>query len=263
MIEENFLNTFTYSLLFMIDILRYRSLDIIYGITKANRAKFTPLGFTISKTEGVSDTEVRMCRKALAVELGFLPENSFWQNQVHGTESKILPDESTTERKTDAMITLERGVLLCASVADCCGIVLYSNSDEAVAVVHSGWRGTQKNIVENVVIRLNKEYNVLPQSLSAWLSPCASGESYVVRSDVKEYFPSYCREVGEDQYLFDNTRAIRDQLLNCGILNESISYSKECTIANYEYHSHRRDGSHAGRMGVFVGMFLKPSSNLS
>lgn len=243
----------------MIDLSSYSNGKVIYGITKANRGKFTPLGFTISKTDGVSDTEIQMCRNALSHELGFTPEQTCFQKQVHGNTVLIVPDERDYHHSTeqsDGMITNQANTLLCVSLADCCGVLFWDVDGQIISAVHSGWRGTYNNISIHAMDKIKRAYNIHPSQLKVWLSPCASGEHYLVREDVRQYFPTFCTYVGNEQFLFDNQRAIISQLLAHGIPKHNIKRSTNCTIADTDYHSFRRDSEYSGRMAAFIG--LKP-----
>ncbi|MBL7999971.1 MAG: polyphenol oxidase family protein, partial [Candidatus Kapabacteria bacterium] len=173
----------------------------------------------------------------------------------HGVALKeIRADEkhpmNHTETPTDGLYTFDTNRLLCVSVADCCGVVLWN--DDVMCAVHSGWKGTQQNIV-SAMIDVVESRGISPRMLNVWLSPCATKRSYIVRSDVANYFPNHVQQVGDDQFLFDNHGAIREQVLERGVDSASITVCDECTMESYEYHSHRRDRDNAGRMAVFIG----------
>lgn len=238
----------------MIDCTSWTIGNIVYGVTKANAGKFTPLGFSISPTDGISDTEVLMCRNALSAELGFEKARTHWQRQVHGKALQHIPDNADNTAQTDGMICNEAGRLLCVSIADCCAVLLWNEEQTMIAALHSGWRGTQQNIVADGIRLIVEKYHLPATELRAWLSPCASGEKYEVRSDVQQYFPTYCRDIGEGRYLFDNKRAIAEQLMAEGVAKENIRISPICTITDTDYHSYRRDGVHSGRMAAFIGI---------
>ncbi|MFM2132956.1 MAG: hypothetical protein RL156_237 [Bacteroidota bacterium] len=177
------------------------------------------------------------------------------RKQVHGIDIAVVDEHSSVyDGVADALITTHKDVLLAVTVADCCGIVLWHERVPLCACIHSGWRGTEQNIVAHVLTRMSALVSDEPSHFHAWLSPCASGRSYVVRRDVQQLFPAFCVEVSDGVYLFDNSAAIKAQLTECGLLPERIQVSQTCTIEDHRYHSFRRDGNSSGRNAVFVGM---------
>ncbi|MFM8180103.1 MAG: polyphenol oxidase family protein [Candidatus Kapaibacterium sp.] len=175
------------------------------------------------------------------------------RHQVHGCVCEQVDGMSPTEEGVaDALFTTSTGVLIAVTVADCCGVVLWSRTSPLVACIHSGWRGTRDGIVNTSIDRIRTDTDTPTGALHAWLSPCASGRSYLVRGDVREVFPDYCRQVGEDQFLFDNRAAIRDQLVRAGVPPGNVTVSDTCTMEDPLYHSYRRDGENSGRNAVFA-----------
>lgn len=180
-------------------------------------------------------------------------EAVFCRTQVHGIACEWVDAHSSPDHGVaDALVMTTPRRLIAVTVADCCGVVVWSHRNSFVACIHSGWRGTQQNIVGVVVKQIVDRLGVPTADMHAWLSPCASGRSYRVRSDVQKVFPAYCVQTGEDQFLFDNSAAIRDQLLTLGLPFDNISVSDECTIEDQSYHSYRRDGVQSGRNAVFA-----------
>lgn len=236
----------------MIACEKYTFENIEYGITtRENGADFTlrHLGDSFEKPSMPRSESWRELIKTL----GFA--RVAMRKQVHGSDIEWIGAEASYNGNVaDALITDTPGVLLAVTVADCCGVVLWSEQKPVVACIHSGWRGTQVNIVAKVVHELNEKGAVPPLTLHAWLSPCASGRSYVVRNDVRALFPKFCTQIGEDQFLFDNSAAIREQLIQAGVSGNNVETSPQCTIESDRYHSFRRDGIHSGRNAVFVGI---------
>lgn len=204
-----------------------------------------------SSTSAVS--EEMQSWNELGAELGFT--EVVRRRQVHGTDIAVVDAESSgTVGVADALITMQKDVLLAVTVADCCGIVLWHEHVPLCACIHSGWRGTEQNIVARVIERMSTLVSDEPSHLHAWLSPCASGRSYIVRRDVQQLFQAFCVEVSDGAFLFDNSAAITAQLTECGLRPERIQVSQTCTIEDRRYHSFRRDGNSSGRNAVFVGM---------
>lgn len=242
---------------------------IISGITKRNLNAFPSNGFSISPAGVFNEEEASNGRKYLAEILNkkyTSVKKVIFQKQVHGDKIEIVDSNSIEglgqEREVrDGMICFEKGIILCVSLADCAGILIYDRKKEAVAAIHSGWKGTSLNIAGKG-IELLKKYGSNPNDMQVWISPSASGEKYEVGYDVAKYFidsdciiplnPSLVN--GEKKYLFDNKLMIKNQIKSAGVKEENIVVSEVCTIKDAEYHSYRRDKNMSGRMGAFIGM---------
>lgn len=223
------------------------------GVTQTNRDLFPAPGLTFSATNGVSATLVTESRSALALAIGVSPQQLQFMRQVHGC-TVVRIDDPTLVPEADAVITNVAGIVLCATIADCCAVLLYDEHRQAVAAVHSGWRGTHADVVGSTIRAMAEAFGTEPRHLSAFLSPCASGERYEVGDDVAALFPEHVRRLDNGKHLFDNQSAIRAQLERAGVAASQILWDPSCTIADPRYHSHRRDGGEAGRGVGFIGI---------
>lgn len=236
---------------------------VIAGVTERNTHLFPETGLSLLKAQILSADDVEAHRRHLAESIGVEREALKFQKQVHATTVRTLSQENherhTTEPfdESDGMITQTQGFVLCVGIADCAAVLLYDPEHRAIAALHSGWKGTHGNIVQGGIAEMHKRFGTEASSLLAYISPCASGERYVVREDVAQYFTAPAlQRLNDEEYLFDNRLRIREQLLECGVEPERVEVSAGCTITDERYHSHRRDGAKAGRMVAFIGMKL-------
>lgn len=228
---------------------------IISGVTKRNIGAFPEKGgISLSPGKILLKEELAEHRLIFAESLGITTENLKFQNQVHGDIVRIITPESVAA-PSDGMITSFKGLVLCVIIADCAAVLMYDPKNSVVAGLHSGWRGTQANITQKGIELLKTNFKSKPEDLLVFISPCASGESYIVREDVAQHFPRTSRKINDDEFLFDNRAEIQLQLADCGVLKENIEVSPGCTIGEEnDYHSFRRDGERSGRMAAFIGM---------
>lgn len=217
-------------------------------------ASNTPYGFNVSLAVGDDEASVRANRAWLAERLGFRAEGLASQRQVHGCTVRrvgegYLPDES------DALITDEPGWLLAISIADCAPVLIHDPVNNVVAGVHSGWRGTERNIAGATIARLQEEHRSSPSDLHLYVGAAASQCCYEVGEDVASAFDAaYSRPLGGGKYLFDNKGAVLDQILRMGIPPAQIELDPRCTICDGALHSYRRDGARSGRMFAVIGL---------
>jgi len=226
---------------------------IISGVTLKNQHLFPKTGLTFTPSPLCTKYEVANYKKMLAVEIGVDYNKLKFQHQIHSDIIRII-DQNSDESDSDGMITNEQGLILCVKIADCAAILVYDPTNQAIAAIHSGWRGTKQNIVAKAISKMSEQYGSRPEDIKVYLSPCSSGKKYEVGEEVAELFPRSIEPIGERKYLYDNLNEILLQLGECGILTENIETSGICTIENKEFHSYRRDRARSGRMCAYIGM---------
>lgn len=185
--------------------------------------------------------------------------------QTHTDTIATITSENFTETfyDTDALITNEKRLLLVAKTADCVPILLFDPVMKAIAAVHSGWRGTAKNIVGKTISKMALEYGSLPENLMAAIGPCIGQHNYEVGPEEAEAFYNLLPQAKKFIVSIDGQKsklnlkeANRQLLLNAGLLTENIDVSEQCTFDNpNHFFSARRDGAKTGRM--INGIVLK------
>lgn len=176
--------------------------------------------------------------------------------QVHGR--KVLWHESrdgwTILEGADGHATRAEGLLLAVSVADCIPIYLLDPTRRAVALLHSGWRGTAAGIlaagIDALVSRAGSRVGDL--LLHAGVGICAS--CYEVSADVA----SACGRPAPDgaKVQLDLRAVIVEQARAAGI--GSVSVSPRCSAHESEFMSHRGSGGKDGRMVALLGVPTPP-----
>jgi polyphenol oxidase len=213
-----------------------------------------PYGFNMSVSVGDDESIVLANRARLAQRLGFEADRMAMQRQVHG-DVIVDVDDGYSPCESDAMMTDREGWLLAVSIADCVPVLLYDESRRAVAAVHSGWRGTLRNITGATVARMRERYGSEPGGLRAYVGAAAGQCCYEVGEDVAGSFDErYSRSIGGGKYLFDNKGRVLDQLLESGVESGLVELDIRCTICSPAHHSYRRDGARSGRMVAVIGM---------
>jgi len=230
-----------------------------------------PPGLTLSSCGGkLSREEVAARRGALAKALQLPLSRLRFLRQVHGTsviqvatpgrdQNGWAEADGGLDPEGDAMVTNAPNVVLCVLMADCAGVLLYDPVQQAVGAAHSGWRGTQANVVRHTLHKMQECYGTDPTKVHAWISPCASGKAYEVGEEVATLFgmePGVVtpRADGEEKFWLDIPLKLRRQLEMAGLQPQNIWSSPRCTITGTNFHSHRRDGESAGRGAAFIAL---------
>jgi copper oxidase (laccase) domain-containing protein len=79
-------------------------------------------------------------------------------------------------------------VLLCPT-GDCPIVTLEAENQKLIAVIHSGWRGTELRIVPKTIRLIQQETGIGPEKISVGIFPGICSQCYEVGEDVAEKFP--------------------------------------------------------------------------
>lgn len=199
--------------------------------------------------------------QALAATLGIRPEDMMMLNQTHTDGVRVITREDAGEMVVrpltiggfDGMVTDEPGILLCTLEADCVPVYLLDPVKKAAGMVHSGWRGTAKQIAANAVRQMEMHFGSDPAELLAAFGPCICADCYEVGAELRAEFSEkftpaeidsfFTNPHGEhgEKYQLDLRKAISIALTGCGILPEHIFDTGRCTKEDPELCSWRRD----------------------
>jgi len=117
------------------------------------------------------------------------PGVHWWRpEQVHGSELVVVPgpkqvigaDGMAMVPGVDGVLTAQPGQVLGVYVADCGPVWLADRATGAVALVHSGRKGTEEGIVPKAIERMGQEFGTRPMDVIAVLGPCIRPPNYEV-----------------------------------------------------------------------------------
>ena len=152
----------------------------------------------------------------------------------------------------DGAITNEKGIMLLTIQSDCTPVFILDKKNEAIAMIHSGWRGTVQNITNKAISLMEEKYGTKKSDLLIYFGPSICGNCYEVGEELIDEFKKILNNDGlksvfvkiddkKDKYYLDVTEAIRLTLINNSILDTQISRSKFCTFHSNIFNSWRRD----------------------
>lgn len=191
--------------------------------------------------------------------------------QVHGVSTFVAREEeagrgffeaSTAIPATDSLLTDRPGLALMCLFADCVPVAIADPVCQAVAVVHSGWRGTSLGIVGRAVGTMETEFGSRPSELIAAIGPAIRSCCYSVGDDVistlSPPLEGIASRTKNGKWSLDLVEANRRRLIDAGLREENVFSLGLCTSCDPElFFSHRRDGGRTGRMAAVV--CIKPS----
>lgn len=204
--------------------------------------------FGTQSDEPVSEVMARW--SALRVSLGGASVRLATATQVHG--GNVVRHRSGWEgwlrgNAADGHLSAERGTAMAVSVADCVPVFI-AHASGALAVLHSGWRGTVARITE-VAVEQFRSLGLRPQDLRLHCGPAICGRCYEVSAEVFAQLTG--RDPGKPSAV-DLRAIIAEHARALGV--RAITISASCTRCdNDRFFSHR-----AGDAGRQVGVALAP-----
>ncbi|TSA29385.1 MAG: peptidoglycan editing factor PgeF [Ignavibacteriales bacterium] len=228
--------------------------EIIFGLsTKIGLDRTEPFYFNMSLTVGDDREIVRANREAFYNELGLTTEQIAIQKQIHSDIITIVGEPGLVG-ESDAMITTQKGIGLAISTADCTPIFIYDRNNQIIAAVHSGWRGTEKQILRKTILILLEQFNCSPNDLLVYIGPSICQKNYEVGDEVAKHFHrTYIKKIDHKLFL-DLLGVNKDVLLDLGIHKSSIEISSLCSYEEKYLQSYRRDGKRSGRALGLIAM---------
>jgi purine-nucleoside/S-methyl-5'-thioadenosine phosphorylase / adenosine deaminase len=246
---------------------------------RKNRQEFlAALGagkFQLAEVHQIHSTLVYRVRRGESGRLQYLPCGY------------ALPETPQPLPEGDALITDEPGILLCVRSADCVPILLMDPERRAVAAVHAGWKGMLGGIAEKTVGEMRRLFDSRPAAMMAAIGPSVRACCYEVsedlaaafsgafaagdrlvrkppkgRSGTDPYPPAFLSPAppghgpdGAPRPHLDLVAAAEYQLRRAGLLPSHIDVADFCTTCRTDlFFSHRKEGSHTGRMMAVVGI---------
>lgn len=229
--------------------------DIISGVSsKIGAGRKKTFFFNLSFNVGDDEQIVKENRYLFFDALNLSEQESAFQNQIH-SELITYVDSPGNCGQSDAMITDRRGLALAVSIADCTPILIYDKSKKVIVAVHSGWRGTYKEILLKTISKLVDDFHSDPTTLICYIGPSISQINYEVDNEVAEKFPEKYSVKRDHKYLLDVSGINYDFLVEAGVKKCNIQKSILCTFTYKSiFHSYRRDGKKSGRSLAVICM---------
>ena len=193
-------------------------------------------------------------RELLSSLINLDPNRIVNPQQIHSSNVKIV-DEPGKKPSTDAIISSTRSLALSIQVADCIPLYLADPENNIIGIVHAGWRGIEKNIVDNSIDKMI-EQGADNKKIIAYIGPSIQQCCFEIGPEVAKKFPRNFQINGNgDRSLLDLQELTKFLLMKNFISFNNIFSSTECTKCNSDkYFSYRKNGSKSGRMIGVIGL---------
>lgn len=189
---------------------------------------------------------------------GLYPRNFVMADQTHSSEIRVIEesdfgsgfiDTKPPFPIVDGFVTDLSNVFIVIKGADCTPILIYAKSKSVVGGCHSGREGTKKGIVKELIKKIVHKYDVGVADLVVMIGPAISGVNYQVSAEV---FADFVASTGleQDYRKIDMQKVILRDVLEMGIKREQVVLNTECTYANPDFFSYRRDGTRNRQLSI-------------
>ncbi len=197
--------------------------------------------FHLSFNVGANPASVVANRRKVFGAMSQSIDCAVFAEQVHGSEVALVTETEFAKRavypqsaipRVDALITNHLNIALCINVADCLPIFIYDPIHCAIGLVHSGWRGTARNIVGNTFEMMSEVFHTNPQKCYVSIGPGISGAGYEVDQKVFDAFrENQHKHAGFTRtrprhWNLDLTKTVVSQLRELGVKEKSLSCSQ-------------------------------------
>ncbi len=148
--------------------------------------------------------------------------------------------------KADGIITSYPNFSFGILTADCIPILVADKKNKTVAAIHSGWKGANSGIIENLIKKFKQKRSKISNLIVA-IGPCIAQKNYEVKDDFikkikinnydyKKYFITRDRKIYFNLRLFVNNKFLR-----LGISKINIDHINKDTYSDYKnFFSYRR-----------------------
>ena len=238
--------------------------NLVHGFTtrKGGVSKGEYESLSMSPRRGDDISRVRKNEEILCSELGLQINRLSSTRQEHTDNIEIIDEnnigigvKSDWGKGVDACITLEKNVPILCYSADCVPLLMYASDIEAIAAVHSGWKGSALSISKKTVEKLI-EMGAKPQNIFVAIGPSIGKCCYEVSEDVAVRFSTeFYTDKGNGKYMLDLGMVNYSMIRECSVPEENISLSGICTSCNNDlFFSHRKQNGKSGTLGGIICM---------
>ncbi len=241
--------------------------ELIHGFTTKNGGVSNPPFSSLNMGLSTRDDpqSIKENYKIILTALGVEDRARYMTKQVHSDQIFVVTDPATIKENFvpdyDGLLTNRDDVVLMTYYADCVPLFFYDPVKRAGGVVHSGWKGTAKQIGKRMVERMVAVYGSNPRDIRAGIGPSAGICCYEIGPDVIASFSwlqtlkCYIRPTRENHYKIDLKGINKYILEDAGLLPENIEVSSLCSMCTPELlYSYRRQRPYNGLMSAIFAL---------
>lgn len=130
---------------------------------------------------------VQINRARAAAAMGARPDQLAGVHQVHSADVVVVTDPSEDRPKADALVSAEKGIVLCVLTADCQPVLFADAEAQVIGAAHAGWRGAAAGVLEATVNAM-ETLGAARNRINAVIGPSISQRAYEVGPEFLDQF---------------------------------------------------------------------------
>ena len=238
--------------------------------TRTGGVSITPFD-NLNTSYNVNDKESRVTenRKIILDALNIDYRNTVSAQQVHKDKIGLVRKEdkgkgafeySNGIAETDALMTDTPGIPILMCYADCVPVFILDPVKKAIALIHSGRKGTELELTLKTLNKMKKIFETNPHSCLAAIFPSIGPCCYKIKEQNKIDNYWLNKNKFNDEVISKQNRSGRSldlrkanywQLIKGGVDEKNIFVNEVCTTDHPElFFSYRRDTGNTGRMAA-------------
>ena len=185
---------------------------------------------------------------------------------VHQTHSDVILEATHKDlgrgeysyesgMESDALYTKENNIALGIFHADCVPIFFYIPKHHIVGIIHSGHKGTKKEILYKSFKYIMEKENVIPEEIKIYIGPCRQEKDYLIDEvEAKSIVDLGYEEAvinHEDGPHFDMVKMNLKMIKNLQIPLKNVKISTKNTVTNKNLYSAYKNHP-VGRMASII-----------
>lgn len=150
---------------------------------------------------------------------------------VFDKETVGEPDFNSLEyRETDGLITNKKHIILSTTSADCILFLFFDPVKKVIANIHSGWRGSLKQISVKAIEKMKSDFSCKPENIICCICPSIRKCHFEVDAPVKDLFYSEFQNFDVFEKIEETNKWHIDTIKINKILLEQIGLKEENII---------------------------------
>ena len=177
---------------------------------------------------GVKNKKLKLISQIHSDKIFFITKKNY-KNKIYG----------------DGLISQDKNFALGVLTADCAPIFIFDKKKSIICCLHSGWRGTLKNIVGKTIRKFETK-KIKLNDIIAVIGPCLGMQNYEVDKNFKikfinknRYYFKFFKSKNKNKDLFDLRSLINFQL-KCQGVGNIYNIKKDTYKHSQSFFSHRR-----------------------
>jgi len=231
-----------------------------------SRNEYSTLNLGVSKDDPKENVMENFRRISKA--LGISHENMVLSNQVHGSRIYVVDEKDKGKGLTrdsdilgvDGLVTDKPGIALVTFYADCAPLFFLDPVRKVIAVSHSGWRGTVKQIARETIKVMSERFESRPEDVVAAIGPSIGQCCFETGQEVYDEFTDklpwsreYCKMSDAGKWHINLRGIIKKTLTDVGLKEGNICVSDICTKCNKDiFFSYRGDNGKTGSLAAIM-----------